>query len=112
MRAVAAILLCIVAIVGTRSPPQATPSVRFHHFHFRVADPAAAMNQAATSLRGTRVLLRGLGVGVRVGAAYALFDRIDVSASGSRDSDSIETAYDAARQWLSAHGIGVNADRR
>lgn len=110
MRALAAILLCIVAFVGTRSPPQATPSVRFHHFHFRVADPAAAMNQAATSLRGTRVLLRGLGVGVRVGAAYALFDRIDVSAPGSRGSDSIETAYDAARGWLSAHGIGVNPD--
>jgi hypothetical protein len=91
----------------------AAPSVRFHHYHFRVADPAAAMNEAANSLKGTRVLLRGLGVGVRVGAEYALFDRIDASASGVGASDTIDAAYESARQWLGAHGVGVDsgADR-
>jgi hypothetical protein len=69
-------LLC-AAPAGPATPP--IPSVRFHHFHFRVAEPAASMNQAAIALKGTRVLLRGLGVGVRVGGEYSLFDRLDAS---------------------------------
>jgi len=32
------------------------------------------MNQGAITLKGTRVLLRGLGVGIRVGGEYALSD--------------------------------------
>ena len=42
------------------------------------------MNQGAITLKGTRVLLRGLGVGVRVGGEYALFDRLDVSDAVGR----------------------------
>ena len=84
--------------------------MRFHHYHFRVPDPAAAMNQAATSLKGIRVLLRGLGVGVRVGSTYALFDRIDASSSSAAPHDTIEAAYDSARRWLSGQGIQVVPD--
>ena len=94
---------------GQVSPP--TPSVRFHHYHFRVGEPAAAMNQAAITMKGTRVLLRGLGVGVRVGGVYALFDRLDASEAPTRAPSSISSAYAAAREWLSAHGVEVDADR-
>jgi hypothetical protein len=69
------------------------------------------MNQGAITLKGTRVLLRGLGVGIRVGGEYALFDRLDVSAVSAAQPPSISTAYAAARDWLSAHGVEVDADR-
>jgi len=69
------------------------------------------MNSAAIALKGTRVLLRGLGVGVRVGGEYALFDRLDASEVPSDARPSISSAYAAAREWLSAHGVEVDADR-
>ncbi len=49
--------------------------VRFHHAHYRVGDPAAAMSEAAARLNGTRTIVSGLGVGVRTGNTYVLFDR-------------------------------------
>src|SRR4029453_881047 len=101
---------CVCAVpVSTIIRP--SPSVRFHHFHFRVVEPAASMNQGAITLKGTRVLLRGLGVGIRVGGEYALFDRLDVSAVSAARQPSISTAYEAARDWLRAHGVEVDADR-
>ena len=69
------------------------------------------MNQGAITLKGTRVLLRGLGVGVHVGGEYALFNRLDVSEVSAVRQPSISTAYAAARDWLSAHGVDVDADR-
>src|SRR5215510_1904412 len=92
-------LLCAVPASPVSLP---APSVRFHHFHFRVAEPAASMNQGAIALKGTRVLLRGLGVGVRVGGEYALFDRLDASEVLVGARVSISTAYSAAREWLGA----------
>src|SRR5436190_997609 len=85
-------------------------SVRFHHFHFRVEDPARSMNQAATFLNGTRVLLRGLGVGARIGREYVLFDRLDVSGTVAESHQPAAQAYDAARRWLIAHGVEVQPD--
>ena len=109
MRLSAVVVLCMVLIASSGVQQPAAPSVRFHHFHFRVPDPAASMNEAATSLKGTRVLLRGLGVGVRVGTTYALFDRIDASTSAA-SHDTIDAEYDSARRWLSGQGIRVDAD--
>jgi len=106
-----AVLVLFVALISSSGVQQrAAPSVRFHHYHFRVPDPAASMNQAATALKGTRVLLRGLGVGVRIGTTYALFDRIDASTPGAAAHDSIDAAYDSARGWLSGQGISVEPD--
>src|SRR6476619_3477874 len=107
MTAVAGLLFAV------RASPLSLPaaSVRFHHLHFRAAEPAASMNQAAIALKGTRVLLRGHGVGVRVGGEYALFDRLDASEVPSDARPSISSAYAAAREWLSAHGVEVDADR-
>jgi len=101
-------LLCAVPASPVALP---VPSVRFHHFHFRVAEPAASMNQGAIALKGTRVLLRGLGVGIRVGGEYALFDRLDVSDASLAARPSAANAYAAARGWLIAHGVEVDPDR-
>ena len=101
-------LLC-AALASPAGLP--SPSVRFHHFHFRVVEPAAAMNQGAIALKGTRVLLRGLGVGVRVGGEYALFDRLDISDGSADARPSAANAYAAARDWLIARGVDVDADR-
>jgi hypothetical protein len=65
------------------------------------------MNLGARTLQGTRVLLRGLGVGVRVGSSYALFDRIDASEVDASMRPSAEAAYIVARDWLRANGVEV-----
>ena len=103
------VFLCAVTLQGTAQAP--TLSATFHHFHFRVGDPAQAMNQGASSLGGARVLLRGLGVGVRVNGVHALFDRLDVSEP-SAGSASIDTAYESALGWLESRGIAVTDDAR
>ena len=104
------VFLCVAASAGTSAQLPAL-SATFHHFHFRVGDPAAAMNQGASSLGGTRVLLRGLGVGVRVNGVHALFDRLDVSEAAG-GSGSPDAAYETASGWLRSHGIAVIDDAR
>jgi hypothetical protein len=59
--------------------------VRFHHMHYRVSDPAAAMTESAARLAGVRAIVPGLGVGVRTGDTYLLFDRLrEDDPSGAR----------------------------
>ena len=114
LRVPGAIVLAVA--LGTLAPrvlisrQQPASSVRFHHFHFRVGDPAQSMNEAATSLKGTRVLLRGLGVGARIGNEYALFDRLDGSDSAAGRHPSVEEAFVAARTWLADHGVEVESN--
>jgi hypothetical protein len=103
--ALAAWIAAPSAFIGQIPPP----SARFHHFHFRVAEPADAMNETAAALNGTRVLLRGLGVGVRIGGEYALFDRFDFS-DAARPVPPLADAYDAARRWLLDRGIRIEPD--
>jgi len=100
----------VVALAAQMPSHAAAPSIRFHHFHFRAGEPAAAMNLGARTLQGTRVLLRGLGVGVRVGNSYALFDRIDASEVDSSMPRSAEAAYIAARDWFRANGVAVTEE--
>jgi hypothetical protein len=108
-----AVATALLLLTATERADSRIPSVRFHHLHFRLGEPAAAMNHGAALLNGSRVLLRGLGVGVRVGAEYALFDRLDRSdaADASRVGQlSTESAYISARAWLRAGGVEVEAD--
>ena len=99
-------IVCAALLLVAQSPdPVAATSVRFHHFHFRTTEPAAAINAGATRLDGTRVLLRGLGVGVRVGREYALFDRLDSTGAEPGLHRSVDAAYAAARDWLRANGV-------
>jgi hypothetical protein len=79
--------------------------LRFHHLHYRVGDPARAMNHAAEALGGTRVLLQGLGVGVQIDGIHALFDRLD----GREPTASFQPreAYARAAAWLREHEFDV-----
>jgi hypothetical protein len=90
---------------GTRAPGLPVLSLRFHHLHFNVTDPAASMNALAAKVQGTRVILQGLGVGVRSGDHYVLFDRADddpgVPATGAVDR------YRRGVAWLKPRGATV-----
>jgi hypothetical protein len=103
-----AIVAAAIVLAGPVQTRTAVPSVRFHHFHFRAGDPAAAIDFGAEALSGTRVLMRGLGPGVRVGRGYAIFDRL---GTGEVDAAARTTApaaaYRMATQWLRAHGVDV-----
>lgn len=98
----AALLLWVLALAGFGA---AQPEVRFHHVHYRVGDPSAAMRDVAAKLDGPRVMLPGLGVGVRAGAEFLLFDRLDPSDPPQVVQPRIEDAYRTAVAWLRRHGI-------
>src|SRR5437016_3100667 len=89
--------------------PDSRTTVRLHHLHFRVGDPAAAMQEVAARVGGTRVLLQGLGVGVRTGTHFVLFDRDRGEPGNSRDGAGIDSAYRAAVAWLASHGLVLQA---
>lgn len=55
------------------------------------------------------MLLRGLGVGARIGNEYVLFDRLDATESTATVT-SITDAYGAARAWLLDHGVEVDSN--
>src|SRR5262245_40965753 len=71
-------LAAAMAVIAS-SPHAQAPSLRFHHVHLRVADPASAMALYIRSNGCSSVLLQGVGVGVQCGQAYLLFDRSDQS---------------------------------
>jgi hypothetical protein len=85
----------------------AAPQVRLHHVHYRVPDPAAAMNAAAARLGGTRVVVSGLGVGVRAGGEFVLYDRSGEPEASSAAQPDVGEAYAAAFRWLKAHGLAA-----
>jgi hypothetical protein len=80
--------------------------VRFHHLHYLVDDPGGAMRDAARQLNGSSVILQGVGVGVRSGREYVLFDRITAEAASRPASDPARAYADAVR-WLASGGIAV-----
>src|SRR5688500_13272373 len=83
----------------------AQPAVRFHHVHYRVGDPSAAMTHVAAKVNGPRVMLPGLGVGVRAGTEFLLFDRLDASEPAEVRQPTVPDAYRAAVVWLRKQGI-------
>ena len=87
--------------------PPSNHALRFHHLHYRVGDPSESMRHAAAMFQGTRVLLRGLGVGVRIGGEYVLFDRADGT---EREGAPPEAAYTGAVEWIRGHGLPAPAD--
>ena len=101
-------LLVVLAMGAVRPAAEQTAprtNVRLHHLHYTVADPAAAMNRVAVALEGTRVLLQGLGVGVRVGDEYVLFDRADAAAPDVHAARTPAQAYRSAAAWLGVRGV-------
>ena len=99
-------LLVLAGALALASGQQA-PVARFHHVHYAVADPAAAMASAVTATDGVRVIVPGLGVGVRTGREFMLFDRAAdepaASAPGSRSA-----MFSAAASRLRAAGFDVD----
>jgi hypothetical protein len=70
------------------------------------------MNEAARVLGGVRVVVQGLGVGVRVGDQYLLFDRItagDPLPEHEQRQVTAEAAFDAAARWLVRRGVSTQA---
>jgi hypothetical protein len=104
----AALAFLAIAIATAYAQPGAAPlTLRFHHLHYRVADPGAALGEAADAFEGTRTILQGLGVGVRAGREYVLFDRAGPGDSSRRRGLTPAAAYAQAASWLAAKGVVV-----
>jgi catechol 2,3-dioxygenase-like lactoylglutathione lyase family enzyme len=107
-------LLAIVASglqVAAQAPSQGVtrPLVRFHHLHYRVPEPAAHFRRTAENLKGSRAIVQGVGVGIRVGREYVLFDRTDsIPASQISRSRKPSDAYAEAARWLASRGAVVH----
>jgi hypothetical protein len=101
--------VCLLATLGPirAQTPSAPVTVRFHHLHYRVPDPGAALGDAVDAFKGTRTILQGLGVGVRVGRQYVLFERADASGASGRGREPAD-AYSEAARWLQAKGIRID----
>ncbi|HET7218900.1 MAG TPA: heavy metal-binding domain-containing protein [Vicinamibacterales bacterium] len=103
-QASAAVLALATVLSGAaQTPPVA---IRFHHIHYRTADPGAALGDAAALLTGVRAIAPGLGVGVRVGREYVLFDREETGGRSVRPR-AVAPAYDEAARWLMSQGVAI-----
>jgi hypothetical protein len=107
-------LLCLALLQAPGGVVPAAPQsrVRFHHVHYRVADPAAAMKAVAANTGGVTAIAPGLGVGVRVERTYALFERLDASDPPHPDQPPLREASAAAVRWLAARGIVADPAER
>jgi hypothetical protein len=118
-RLAALALLAALAVQGSRfqvlgsevpgSQVLGSLSARLHHVHYRVEDPSAAMAALVERVGGTREVVSGLGVGVRIGGIFYLFDRGD-AASRSDERTRLASAYERAIAWLRGKGIAVDTD--
>lgn len=107
-----ALAACMLAfLLQTTAPRQAPPSLRFHHVHVRVGDPASSSRDASVRLNGTRTILQGHGLSVRAGREYVVFERDDEAAPSS-DSRLIRSAspgdvFQQAVKWTTERGLTV-----
>jgi len=99
--------------LGLSAPTAApAPTLRFHHLHYRTADPLTAMRRLTGEAATQPSILQGLGVGVRVGQSsgppeYVLFDR---SSTPSSVQAPVATALPRLIEWLRSRGFVVEAD--
>ena len=116
MNALASLALLVLAsltlaVPGSRFPVQGSSVqgslVRFHHVHYRVADPSEAMADAVAKFGGTREVVSGLGVGVRRGDDFLLYDRLSDADPPDLMQRALPNAYEDAVEWLRARGINV-----
>jgi hypothetical protein len=96
-----------VALLPPAPQGQPQPTLRFHHLHFRTADPADAMAEVIRTAGGTRAIVPGLGTGVRLDDVYLLFDRSVELVAGTTVPPG--NAVASAARWLEARGIEVRA---
>jgi catechol 2,3-dioxygenase-like lactoylglutathione lyase family enzyme len=72
-----AFLWPVVAVALALAPQAEERPAKFHHVHLNSYDPAAAMEYFARNFRGVKVILPGLGVGVKFEKSYVLFERVE-----------------------------------
>jgi hypothetical protein len=87
-------------------------TLRFHHLHYRAADPLTAMRRIAGP-GAQPTILQGLGAGVRVGGSsgqpeYVLFDRLAAAPVPAPTPPG--TALPRIVEWLSSQGFAVSAE--
>ena len=97
-----ALAACMLAVVLQTPVPASPPRLRFHHLHVGVGDPASASRDVSARLNGTRTILQGHGIAVRVQQQYVVFDRDD----GTGSSDPAD-AFQQAVRWVSEYGMDV-----
>jgi hypothetical protein len=112
MRTPAGLTLALaLSVLGSRFPvlgsgsqvPGSRFSVRFHHVHYDTPDPSAAMAGAVAKLGGTRAIVQGLGVGVKAGDVFLLFDR----GEGRESPGGLDLQYRVAVEWLRSKGVSA-----
>src|SRR5687767_8146509 len=96
-----------------KGPPSV--AVRLHHLHYRTSNVTAALADGVRQHGGSRVLLQGLGVGVRAEQHYVLFDvrsALEDAAAEAPDrspeighEEDVSGRYRAALKWLNAKGV-------
>lgn len=96
------------------APPPQVPAValRFHHLHYRAADPLTAMRRIGGP-GAQPTILQGLGAGVRVGGPsgqpeYVLFDRPATAPAAAPTP--VDIALPRIVEWLTAQGLAVSAE--
>ena len=108
---VAGVLLAVLAVQGDTA--RQAVKVRLHHLHFLSTDVSESLAETVRRLGGSRVLLQGLGVGVRLETGYLLFDHgsaIDaepgvIDATVPVSDAELSRRYRAALRWLAARGV-------
>ena len=104
--ALLAVPLAAPVLLPAQSPSAPRLQLRFHHLHYRVADPGAALRPVAEALQGTRTIGPGVGVGVRVDREYLMFTRSADQASSRRRATPADAYVDAVR-WLASRGLAI-----
>jgi hypothetical protein len=99
-------LAALCAVLLLAGGGGASTEYKFHHIHYRVGDPSSAMSDAVRRFSGTRVIVPGLGVGVRIGNEYLLFDR-DTVPTPAEPQPEFAQAFEAATGWLSRRLMAV-----
>ena len=99
------VLAVLTLALGAAQVPS-LPAARLHHVHYNVADPSKAMADVVATLGGTREVVPGLGVGVRQGDHYWLFERIIENAE--HRPTALKKDYAHAVEWLRTNGIRVD----
>lgn len=108
------LLAMVVATVAgwlVSASAQSTPplTLQFHHVHYHVGDPSAAMGEAVRRVEGVRVIVPGMGVGVRAGREFLLFDRLEVDAAPSSGGSAV-ASFPVAVAKLKSLGFAVVPD--
>jgi hypothetical protein len=101
--------LAAVALLSGVVQEPAGPTVRFHHLHVRVDEPALAMADVVREHGGTRVILQGHGVGVRIADQYVIFDRrhAENPPSPPFKRELVSKAYEAVVRAFAVAGVDV-----